>query len=377
MTKYSIVIPILIIWFGSVLFAGEYRADESIHIGKSDTIHQDLTTANRYLDVDGFISSDLYAASQNVSITGQIGDDAIVACQHLRLTGAVNDLLFGAAQNIIIDGKVGGDLMTFGSEVRLSKESQVKGNLFFGAGVVRIEGGTVGGEVRGKAGTVYLNGTVGKKVDIEAENVKIGPDFKAAKEVRLSVTGKVTSSDGEIIQSAPPNMIISHRYSHHFYEGVFFYWSLVSMFIVGLILLLVFKRPLRSFIDEARDRTLVNSGIGLLLLIVTPIVAVILMILILTIPIALILIAFYLIVLYLSSIITGFVLGDYILGLIQRQGDKRSLILALIIGIIVVALVGKIPFIGWLFTLEIICFGGGSLVVYLTTALRKPATSEQ
>ena len=55
-----------------------------------------------------------------------------------------------------------------------------------------------------------------------------------------------------------------------------------------------------------------------------------------------------------------------------RQNAVRNLYLPMLIGILIVVLLPEMPFVGWLMTLLIICFGLGSLLIYLWYLKNKP-----
>ena len=137
------------------------------------------------------------------------------------------------------------------------------------------------------------------------------------------------------------------------------------MLIVGILITIVFKNFTRDLLSYAGDNILKNSGLGFLFLLITPLIIVILLILVLTIPVALILLALYLILLYLSCIFVGLYIGDYVMTLIRKEKSPNNLILPLIVGLVCVVLFSRLPFIGWLIELAIICFGGGSIIAYL------------
>jgi hypothetical protein len=88
--------------------------------------------------------------------------------------------------------------------------------------------------------------------------------------------------------------------------------------------------------------------------------------------VSLILAALYGILLYLGLLFSSLFLGSYLLSLIQRGEALGSLILPYIIGIIIMILVTKIPYLGTLIKVGLICLGSGSIITFLWT-LKKGA----
>ncbi len=161
-----------------------------------------------------------------------------------------------------------------------------------------------------------------------------------------------------------------------FFEEVFFFWYLLSLLIVGILIIALFKNFSRDYITFAGNQIGKNIGYGFLGLIATPIVIVILAVLILTLPVSLILLSLFLIMLYLSTAFSALFVGNYIISAFKKEKEKNNLFLSVLIGVIVVTFITEIPFIGWLFSLIIISFGMGSLGSYIW-ALKQGPKSEK
>lgn len=342
-------------------FSAEYRSGESIVINEGDSLGNDLVSASRHVDILGFIERDIYSAGQRINVEGEIGEDFFGAAQEINIRGKVNDMVFGAGESITIDGEVGGDVVAFASEVRITPRAHIHGNLFVGCGSLSMDGGIITGWTRGAAGDLYLNGSVGDSVSLEAGKVRFGNNYSASQGTHLTLKEDLDRSAPNL----PRNLAISIKKESAFYERGFFYWSLIAMFIVGLLISLIFKNFTNSLLNYAGKNILKNTGIGFLLLIASPVVIAILVILIITIPVALILLALYLIVLYLSSILTGLYVGKYVLELTWKKGRRLNLVLPLTVGLIIIVLLSHLPVVGWLVKLAVISYGMGSFVMYL------------
>ena len=96
-----------------------------------------------------------------------------------------------------------------------------------------MEGGRIDGEIYGYGSEVYLNGMVGKRVDIEADQVRFGVDYRANQGTKLTLQN---DSDRKKIKNVPEDLEIIIEEKRAFYESAFFYWSLIAMFTVGVLL---------------------------------------------------------------------------------------------------------------------------------------------
>lgn len=359
--RYFFNLFILVLIFVSITNAAEYRADESVYVNKGDTLESDLFAGAKYVEVLGTLKGDIYAGCQELRIEGEVYDDVIAACQNLSINSKVGDQVVGFAERITIDSEIGGDVLAFGGTVRITKNAHIKGSLYVGTGNLLFEGGRIDGEINGGAGKAYLNGYVGKTVELGAGTVGFGKDYNAVNGTKLKLHKPLPKG----AENVPDNLEVIIQEREYFFQGFFFYWSIVAMFVVGLLMVTLFKNFSLDLITYGKKYMLKNVGLGFLFLVVTPIVIVILAVLVLTIPVSLMLLAVYLILLYLSSIIAGLFIGDYFMGMLKKNGNSANLILSLLLGIILIALIPKIPFIGWLSSLLFICFGLGTFVLYI------------
>lgn len=354
------IAPVLVLAMIGSAYAGVYRSGETVRINAGDSLATDLVAGSRDIEVAGYVDDDVYAGCQRLVIAGDVTDDVLAACQQLTVGGKVGDKLVGFAQNILIDGEIGGDVLAYAADVRVTKRGHIRGNLHLGTGSFRLDGGRIDGWVRGGAGSLSLNGSVGDSLRLEAGSVEFGPDYRA--QGTTLIAGRPI--DRETLTNAPEDLQLVIKKELPFYRTRFFYWSFISMFIVGVLGIAVFRKFSRNLINYARGNLALNLGVGLLFLLATPVVILILAVLILTIPMALILLAFYVVLLYLGSIITGMWLGYALLSLKGSDRARTNLFVALLVGLILVGLLTKIPLVGWLIHLAIICFGSGSFVAY-------------
>lgn len=352
----------LLMLLGVGLFAGEYRGDETVRVAAGDTLPEDLFAGSRSVWIDGVVQGDVYAGCQSITVNGEVSEDVLAGCQKLTIHGKVGDMVLFFGQTLTIDGEVTGDVLAFGGEVRITENAHIGGDLFVGTGELNIEGGTIEGKIGGGAGRAYLNAPVGGNVDLELKEVEFGPNYRSDTPTRLTMHHPL---DREKAGNVPENLEVTLRKRKQFYERGYFYWSMAAMFIVGLLLIAFGKNFMRDYVNTARQRILPFTGVGFLSLVAWPVAAVILIILILTIPVGAILLVLYFIVLYLSHVFTAVFAGDYLMNLIQKEGRPTSLIVSLVIGVLLVAFLPELPFIGWLIELLIVCFGMGSLIGYI------------
>lgn len=363
--KYLINVVVILSLTLSMSFAADYRAGQAVYLAENDTLKSDLFAGAESVTISGILEGDVFAGCKYLEIKGHVTDDVIAGCKELRISSKVGDQVIGFAQSVIIDNEVGGDVLAYAEEVRITKNAHILGNLHVGTAYLNFEGGIVEGKIFGGGARAYLNGEVLNGVNLELGDVEFGEEYNSAKGTKL----KLHDPLDEDAAFVPGDIEISYHEKHYFFQSWFFYWSLVSMFVVGLLLILLFKNFSFDLVTYAKQNVWKNLGFGVLFFVVIPIAAVLMAVLVVTIPVSLILLALYIIVLYLSSLISGVVLGQYLLNMIKKNGNAKKLIWSLILGVILISLITKIPMIGWLIGLLFICFGMGTLILFVYQSL--------
>ena len=352
---------IILIFLAGLLHANTYKSGEVVRLSENDTLVNDLICAGRYIEIQGHLAGDLFSGSEQMTLDGTIEDDIVAAGRTVLIKGSVGDMVIGMGEKVLIDGEVGGDVLVFGGEVRFTERATVNGNVYVGAGNVRLEGGQIGGWLKGGAGTVWLNGSVAGRVILETGEVDFGPDYQAEQGTKLTLPEPL---DRDNMAYVPEDLEIVIEEKEAFYESGFFYWSLISMFVSGLLLGLVFKQTTRNLLEYASQSVLKNTGIGFLIVFLTPFATALLIVPLITLPLALILGAIYLITLYVGLLFSGLFLGSYLFSMLQKGQALGSLIAPFVIGLIILVLATEIPYLGTLIKLILVCIGTGSIVTY-------------
>ena len=216
------------------------------------------TTYLRNVTVDG----SAFVAGANVNV-----DDALIGSS-----------LFVAGSEVSVDAVANNNIWAAGSNVKLSEDTSVKGLHAAGASV------TVGGEytqVDACGGSVYFDAKVDGDVNIEAENVTIGPNADVtgninvtystnlnqddnAKVPNLNVT-KVESSEEKMEEAARKAVVnsIVAKIKMAFY-------MLFANSVIAVILALLFNSSLKKAYEYCTTKTGAFIGFGALVAIMAP-----------------------------------------------------------------------------------------------------------
>jgi hypothetical protein len=251
----------------------------------------------------GVVKRNVQAAGQVVTIsdTADIRKDVHVGSNTFDLDGTVGRLLGIAAQNAALRGNVGGDLTFEGDALSLGPAAKVGGKLAY----------------RSKDEPQIAQGAA-----VAGGVVKLPPRPGAERKRRFSWTG--------------------------------FVLRLLMWFAFGAVGLAIAPRIFRAAANAVALRPWWNLLLGLLVLVATPVAAIVVMITVVGIPLGAVALIAWLVALMFSSVPVSIYLGGRLLG-------SASPYLALFLGLLVLAVIGLIPIIGGVVKFLVILIG---LAVY-------------
>lgn len=339
-----------------------YRMGTTIRINQDDTLSNNVMAAGQLVEVMGYLDNDLFAASRHLILNGEVTDDALVAAQFVSVRGRVGDMLMTVGETVVIDGVIEGDLFAAGREIRIAENARISGNAFVAGAVVNFEGGVIEGALRAAGEELNINGTVHNFVELYTDNVTFGPDYDAAYSTTITSQRPIHRENLENIPDAL-NFVV--RDTDMFGVIAFQVWFFLSLFITGLILIRIFQQTAVDMHRFATERYWKNTGIGLLSFLLIPMVILLLMILMVTIPLSFILMLVYGLALLVSYLLVAMILGVTGILYFKDEPSTSTYYWGLGLGMIIIAILVNLPFVGWLFHLMLFFFGLGSLVYYI------------
>ncbi|SIR53154.1 protein CcmA, bactofilin family [Haladaptatus litoreus] len=313
---------------------------------------------------------------------------ATAAAEQTRTAGTVvvaegetiNDDLSATAGSVVVRGTVNGDLSALAGNVLVAETGTVSGDVSALAGNVRIEGtvtgnvesgggnfvlaqtGTIGGSLEGAAGYSQLAGTVGGDVQVASETLAItetatidgnlvydAETFERAPGATIGGTVRQDESMADVGPTPVPQIPNWVGTLYGFFVNL----------LLGVLLLAVFPTFSDGVAERARSEPLFSAGVGLLLLILVPIALVLFAITIIGIPISLLGALLFGIVLWIGTVYGALTVGVWLLSL----ADRTNRWLALLVGLLVVAILTQIPIFGGLVQFLVLLLGLGALAI--------------
>lgn len=324
-----------------------YKAGGSVQL--SVDVEGDIVVAGGILRIANSVSADVLAAGGVINITANTGDD-------IRAAGGL----------VSIIGNVGNDVAAAGGLVTLESTSTVGGQAWLAGGIVTMAG-SVTQDLKATGGRVILTGTVYGDVEIHADSIEIEPDAVIKGKLIYSAPREVVIPEGAVIEGVverrqfdPGNI---ETWGEAFAGSLKFYLSLA---LSAILIFLLHPRFATNVVERLGEAPFESLALGFLGLVVTPILAILLLVSVLGVPLGLIALTVYLAMLVGSLLIAVTWIGDAGFRLLGQMPEKSkwTRVWSIIVGSAVLMLIDFVPYIGgWVFFI-VLLLGIGAMKRY-------------
>jgi len=396
------VAAIVAVLVAGPVFAAEFGGGDTYRLPAGQVIEDDLTVIAQEIYIDGKVNGDLVAMGAYVEINGVVTGDVLAAGAEVRINGVVEDDVRAAGAGVIVTGRIGDHLFAAagGGEgafspmqvsgrsvvqgVRIERGATVGGSAYLFGGEALING-AIANDLQAGAGTVVLNGEVGGDATLDVGKLTLGDTARVggllsytapeAASVPPGVAGDVRFEQREQPQTTPapafrPGQILRPLL------------MLAGFALLGWLLLRftpeALRRPAQALALRPGQAALYGIA-ALALLFAVPLLSVLIFLAILlfwgwfpALMFALLLTAALALAWTLSPLITGLWAGQ---ALLRATGREASDFLALCLGVLLIVLLGLIPWVGWLVGLVSLVFALGALIVARRGAFDAPMTT--
>ena len=345
-------------------------ADETVT--KRGTVDDDYYAAGGVVDVDAEVSGDVIVAGGELYIGHRIDGDIMAAGGTVKIRGEVKDDVRISGGDLYIDANIGDDLALAGGSITVSPGSTIGGKAWLAGGDVHMAG-TINQDLKITAGNIRLSGTVHGDVELEGGKIQILESaqidgklsYKSPEEGNIDSAARIT---GKVTYEA-----MEWDYSERG-SGILF--SLTLM-VAGISLFWLFPKFTLSSVQRITADPWKSVGLGLVLFLVTPIVAVILMFLVFGVWIGLTVLALYCVALLLGFLIACFFLGDRGAKIMKTDLNTTGRrIISVTLAIILIGFLSIIPVLGGLLLFILLLLGLGAGVLQLHFTYRQSGESK-
>ena len=413
------LIALLTLTFTTPARAFDGRSGENIEIKAGEVIEDDLyVTANEFV-LEGTVKGDLIVFGTTITINGTVEGDLIAAGQSIVINGTVTDdaRIAGAELQIGKTALIGGDVIAAGASLEAQDGSAIAGELVVGAGQALLEGSIIGDVLAG-TGSLELNGEFGGDISVQvgepgesgpapsmympqsdinfpkvkpglniAEDAKIkgNLEYTQSRDIKIpanTVAGKITRTepvvDSAAVEHKPTPIQTATSWTFDLLR------TIATLIVFGLLLGWLAPAFMKSLMEKMQSQPVASLGWGLvayaafffaILVIIVAMVAGAILFGVLTLggvsgtiiwvgilAIFTMIIGFILTV-FLTKIIVAWLGGKLILSRFNPALAEHK-VWPLVIGVVLIALLLALPYVGWLFGIIAMFIGLGALWIW-------------
>lgn len=367
--RLTLIGIIAVLLTGTSLFGYQFKHGKEIYL--TEDYQEDLILGGTTINFAGNIWGDIIAAARTVTFDGMMDGNLNAAGQRITVNGQICRSLRCFAQNVNINSRIDGDVLVFAAQATLANESVVGRDCGFYVADLFIDG-TVNGNVTISAGTVTIAGKINGDVTIAADHISISPEAVIAGDLNYSSKERATISPQAQLQSEP-KWKKRTRSGESSQEGSWIpfpsdlLWStifLVGSLILGAVMILMKRDLIDNLTEEIRTNAIIDGLIGLLVILIIPIALVLIAVTLVGLPVALVGLSLYGLVFLFAKILAGITVGMVLLSLVKK-GGRISLGWSLLVGMILLAVLYKIPILGLIVYLIAWAVGAGAIAMLL------------
>jgi hypothetical protein len=243
--------------------------------------------------------------------------------------------------------------------------------LIFGGGTVAVNA-PVSGKVYAAGGNITINSRVGGNLMVrDADTVTFGPKAEVLGTITVHAKSQPVVSEGARLGDIAYEPTTAGRFAGKTaaaaVAGVLI--SLVASLVVALIAVWLMPRKLEAFSHELTRRFLPSLGIGIAALVVTPIVAILLMVLVVGVYAGLVTLLLYIAALAVASILGVVWFGAWLSKLMSKREGHVVTWQTAVIGAIAMWVLRLIPILGGIAWFVILMAAFGQLLIMARHAL--------
>lgn len=340
----------------------EVRTSERVVVEAGETVEDNLYVFAERVRIQGDVEGDVVIFARQAQIEGDVEGDVLIAAQEVRLEGEISGNVRSAAADIRIIGGVEGDALLAAAQLFVGPTGEVGGEFIAAANTIEIAG-PVGGDARVAASNVTVNAPMGGALRASTGELSLLPN--------ASIAGDLVYRSGQDANVAPGVRLEGAVERLEMEEGgglaailLIALRLFIGLFALGALFVLLFPRFARQAPQQLETKPWKSVGWGAVVLIGTPLIAMGLFFLGAFIGgwwLGLVLLALYAIALALSVPVAGMAFGEWLLLKVRKL--RVHALLALALGLVVLALLSLVPFLNVLVLLAVVLGGLGALVL--------------
>lgn len=319
-------------------------------------------------------TDDIFAAGGSIISDNTSADHLVLAGGQVTVNiASVKDIFIAGGKIDLASGTLSDDLVAAGGEVDIRSGLSIGGSAVVSGNEVRIDA-PIKMDLRAAAGSLYVNSAVGGDAKLMGDVVELGPKARIGGNLQYR-TGTLKISPEAIIGGTKTKLPAGDyaEFERWGKDGAWLLAFFALTFIAGMALLVVaITLALPGLMSRAatamREKWLQSVGTGLLVIILVPITLFMLFATVIGVPLAMLIVALLMTAMPLAFAATAYFLGTEVRRMIGKKPAASPLgaserLLWPSIAVVIILLLGMIPYLGGLVWLVALIFGLGALIV--------------
>jgi hypothetical protein len=342
----------------------EARAGGRIAVPAGETVAGTLLASGDTVEVAGEVAGDLVAAARWVEVRGRVAGNLVVAARDVIVDGEVGGSVYAAAGTLTVRGAVGGAVLAAARVTRVEPGGRVGGDLAV-VGRTLALAGSVGRDAWFLGASGWVRGALGRDLVARADRLDVAPPAAVGRDLRATVGRPDESRVDPAVPVGGARAVEAARRRGAGPLGRWHAWGVfwaATSFVGAVACGVVAWRLAPGFFRAAVDavpRWRRSLGVGALVLVLAPPAILLTGLTLVGLPLALAALALYLAGLYGATVVAGAWLGRRLLR--PRDEGLRGTLGALAVGLGVLTLALRVPVLGWVLRVAVLCAGLGAL----------------
>lgn len=360
----------LVIGLTGAAGALEVRRGGSLIVEEGERIDDDLYIAGDRIEVRGHVTGDLFVAGRSVRVRGQVDGDVFAAAEDVVLEGPVRGSVRAAGEEVRVEGEVGEDVLVAANEAHVVRGARVGRDLAVAAQEVLLAG-SIGRRVLAAADEIEVRGDIAGEMRARAREIEVESGARIGGRLEYASENEARIDQGAQVGSIERVPVEPHRRAGPAMVLLGWLRMLVGFFVLGLLFVWLAPAFARRASRTTTDSVGASLGLGALVLIAAPLVAMAM------IALGFVFGGWWIGLALLGLLALAFALGMATAGLgagrwlLERAGRTRAhAVWALLAGLVVLGLVALVPFVGPVVVFVAAVIGLGALTLSVVRARR-------
>jgi cytoskeletal protein CcmA (bactofilin family) len=353
--------------------AADLRAGERLNIGAEEAISDDVYAAGGQINSGATIDGDLFTAGGNVVVDGSIIEDLQAAGGSVNVLSDVDGDARVAGGDLTISGSIGEDLVLVSGQAQVSSD-QVGGDLVWAGETLNLAA-PVDGDLQLTGKEAYIDSNVSGDVDFKGtelvleSNATIEGDlsYQSPDEAKIADEATITGETSyEAISKGEGNTMPDFQGFGAFFSTVSNLLGLLMRLAGALLVGLAFKRFAENVSSRSFQRPVAEFARGFAGVLIMPIAGVLLAVTLIGLPLGILTFLLYGAVLIVAGFLAPILVGTLVHKYIKQADGFVVNWLTITLGVLLFALVGYIPYIGWIvqFIFTLLALGAVFAVIW-------------